>query len=60
MRDRCKIRCLALSSVLGALGTVLLLLGSLVEVLDLSVAALASLLVLFAPRELPRPYAVLL
>ncbi len=60
MRDRCKIRCLALSSVLGALGTVLLLLGSLVEVLDLSVAALASLLVLFAHRELPRPYAVLL
>ena len=49
---RKKTRKLALSAVLCALGVTLLYLGALIEVLDLSLAAMASLLVVFAVIEL--------
>jgi hypothetical protein len=52
-------RRLAVSAMLAALGVVLLWLGALVEVLDLSVAALASMLAVFAVIEMGRRYAVL-
>ena len=42
--------------MLAALGTVLLSLGSLLEVLDLSVAVLASFLCIYAVIELPPTY----
>ena len=47
---------LALSAILTALGTVILSLGGFFGVLDLSAAALASLLVAFAYIELGSPY----
>lgn len=47
-----KTKALALSALLCALGVILLYLGALIEVLDLSVAALASLLVMIAVIEL--------
>ncbi|MBQ9099271.1 MAG: hypothetical protein IJY50_07570 [Clostridia bacterium] len=45
-------RCLATSAVLSALGVILLWLGALIEVLDLSMAAIASFLVVFAVIEM--------
>ena len=51
---------LTLVAVLAALGTVLLLLGRFLEVLDLSVAALASFLVIFVLIEMGRGWAVAL
>lgn len=58
MRTRRKqsTRKLALSSVLAALGVLMLTLGSFVEVLDLSMAALASLMVVFAVIEIQGKY----
>ena len=53
-------RRLAVSAVLAALGVVLLLLGSLVQVLDLSMAAIASLLVVFAVIEIGGKYPILI
>lgn len=53
-------RRLAVSAVLAALGVVLLLLGSLVQVLDLSMAAIASLLVVFAVIEIGGKYPMLI
>ena len=51
---------LTLSAMLSALSVVLLLLGSFIEVVDLSAAAIASFLVVFAFLELGVGYAVLL
>ena len=45
-----------LSAMLTALGTALMLLGSMIEVLDLSVCAVASLIVVFVYLELGSPY----
>ena len=45
-----------LSAMLVALGTALMLLGSVIEVLDLSVCAIASLVVVFVYLELGSPY----
>ena len=45
-------RALTVSAVLCALGVILLALGSLLQVLDLTMAALASILVIFAVIEL--------
>lgn len=51
---------LTLSAALVALGVVLLLLGGVLEVLELTAVALASVLVFFAHRELPFPSAWLI
>ena len=53
MRETKKI---TLSAMLTALGTVFMVLGAVFEVLDLSVCALASLMVVFAYIELGSPY----
>lgn len=53
-------RRLAVSAVLAALGVVLLLLGSFVQVLDLSMAAIASLLAVFAVIEIGGKYPMLI
>jgi len=53
-------RRLAAASVLSALGVLLLALGAFVEVLDLSMAALASLLVVLAVIELGGKYPYLI
>lgn len=45
-----------ISAMLTALGTALMLLGSMIEVLDLSVCAIASLIVVFVYLELGSPY----
>lgn len=47
---------LALSALLVGLGTVFMVIGSFVEVLDLAVCALASVIVMFAYIELGSPY----
>ncbi len=47
---------LTLSSVMVALGAVIMALGAMVEVLDLSVCALASLIVVFIYLEVGSPY----
>ena len=47
---------LALSATLTALGTVFMVLGGFIEVLDLTVCALASLLVAFVYIEIGAPY----
>ena len=62
MRTRRKqsTRKLALSSVLAALGVLFLTLGSFIEVLDLSMAALASLLVVLAVIEIQGKYPYLI
>ena len=52
-------RKLTAAAVLAALGVIFLALGSLVEVLDLSMAAIASLTVVFAVIELKGKYPVL-
>lgn len=51
---------LTLSAMLTALGVVLLWLGGLIEVFDLTVAAIVALFVLFAHRELPRSCAYMI
>lgn len=58
MRDRIRKRTkdLTLCAMLCALGVVLMLLGSLVEVLDLTAAALASMLCIYAVIELGGHY----
>ena len=53
-------RALAVSAVLSALGVILLALGSLVQVLDLTMAVLASILVIFAVIELGGKYPYLI
>ena len=55
-----KIKCMTISAMLIALGVLFLFLGSLLDVLDLSTAALASLLVVYAVLELggAYPYAI--
>lgn len=58
MRSKEKIRSLALSGVLSALAVVLLLLGSLFQMLDLSMAALASLVVMVALLEMGAKWAL--
>lgn len=47
---------LALSAMLTALGVVMMLLGAVIEVLDLSVGAIASLIVVFVFVEIGKPY----
>ena len=53
-------RRLAVSAVISALGVVLLFLGSLIQVLDLSMAAIVSVLVVFAVIEIRGPYPFLI
>ena len=53
-------RQLALSGILAGLGVVLLLLGALLQVLDLSAAAIVSLLVVVAVIELSPIYPILI
>ena len=57
MRETKKV---TLSAMLVALGTVMMVLGAVFEVVDLSVCALASLLVVFAYIELGSPYVFLI
>lgn len=57
---RKKTRNLTVAALLAALGVVLLGVGALVEVLDLSMAAIASLLVVFAVIELGGMYPYLI
>ena len=47
---------LALSAVLVALGTVFMVLGAVIEVMDLTVCAVASLIVVFVYIEIGHPY----
>lgn len=49
-----------MSAVISALGVVLLFLGSLVQVLDLSMAAIVSIFVVFAVIEIRGPYPFLI
>ncbi|MBR2010829.1 MAG: hypothetical protein IKA06_03680 [Clostridia bacterium] len=58
-RRRKATRYLTLSAVLAALGVILLALGALVEVLDLTMAAIASFTVVFAVIELKGKYPLL-
>lgn len=51
-----KTKCLALSAMLTALSAAILCLGALLDVAVLSAAALSSLAVLFARREMGHPY----
>lgn len=53
-------RYLTISAVLAALGVIFLALGALVEVLDLTMAAIASLTVVFAVIELKGKYPLLI
>ncbi|MBO5294364.1 MAG: hypothetical protein J6B71_03870 [Clostridia bacterium] len=55
-RIRKQTKYLTVSAMLSALGVVFLMLGSLVEVLDISVAVLASLLTVYAVIEMGRAY----
>ena len=55
-----KTKKLSISAILSALSVVLLYLGSMLEVLDLSAAALASLAIVFAQIELKNPYPYLI
>ena len=54
--NRRRTKYLTVSAMLCALGVVLMMLGSFVEVLDLSIAALASLLCIYAVIELGGAY----
>lgn len=56
MRRKKSTRYLTASAILAALGVVFLTLGAFVEVLDLSMAAIASLTVIFAVIELGGKY----
>ncbi len=51
-----KTKKITLSAVLSAMGVVLLIIGSFVEVLDLSMAAMASFLCIFSVIEMGRGY----
>ena len=51
---------LTLSAMLVALGTVFFWLASVIEMLDLTVAAIVAVFVFFAYRELPRGYAYMI
>ncbi len=53
-------RCLALSSVLSALSVILLYFGSIVELLDLTMVVVASLIVSFAVLEMRGRYPVMI
>lgn len=53
---RQKIKSLTIASVCAALGVVILLIGSWIEVMDLTAVFLASLLVVFAIEELGSPW----
>lgn len=57
-RIRKQTKYLTVSAMLCALGTILLALGALIDVLDLTVAALASLLCVYAVIEIGGPYPV--
>ncbi len=57
-RIRKQTKYLTVSAMLCALGTILLALGALIDVLDLTVAAMASLLCVYAVIEIGRPYPV--
>jgi len=58
MRDRIRKRTkyLTVSAMLAALGVIILMLGSLIDVLDVSVAVLASLLTVYAVIEMGGAY----
>lgn len=58
MQDRIRkqTKYLTVSAMFSALGVVFLMLGSLIEVLDISVAVLASLLTVYAVIEMGRAY----
>ena len=51
-----KTKKLTLSATLAAMGVVLLIIGGFIEVLDLSMAALASFFCIFAVIEMERGY----
>lgn len=51
---------IAVAAMLSALGVVVLAVGSLVEVMDLTMVAIASIFVFFAVIELGRPYPLLI
>ena len=53
MKDTKKI---TLSAMLTALGVVIMLLGAVIEMLDLTVGAIASLIVVFVFVEIGKPY----
>ena len=53
-------RKLAVAAMLCALGVVFLYLGSVIEILDLTMVAVASVLVFFAVMEMGRPYSYLI
>ena len=53
-------RRLTIAAVASALGVIILLLGALVQVLDISMAVIASLLVVFGVIELRGPYPYLI
>ncbi len=55
-----KTRRLAFSAMLSALGVVILYLGSVINVLDLTMVAIASLIIFFAVMELGTPYQYLI
>lgn len=55
-----KTKKLALAAMLCALGVVLLYIGAIVEVMDLTMVALASLIVFFAVLEMGNPYPYLI
>lgn len=53
-------RALTVSAILCALGVILLALGSLLQILDITMAALASFLVIFAVIEMGGKYPILI
>ena len=55
-----KTKYLAVSAVLSALGVVILLLGTVISVLDLTMVALASIIIIFAVLEMGNPYQYLI
>lgn len=59
MRSK-KTKCISFSAILSALSVALLYLGSVIEVLDLSTAALTSFLIVFAVIELGGAYPYLI
>lgn len=57
---RLKTRKLAVAAMLSALGVVILYLGSIINVLDLTMVALASIMIFFAVIEMGNPYPYLI
>ena len=55
-----KTKKIALSAILSALGVIFLTIGSLIEVLDLSSAAIAGFVIVIAVIELGKPYPVMM